>query len=439
MPVQTTPAFIDPRTHPQSPGRPPGGVLTMSEGDLDDLHRLCRAGRLYEVEAWIKAGRPLQPKAQEGGRGRRCPTALEIALETGQYSLALLLLSNGYNLDLEAGSPFSVALKVRRWDLVDLLWTWGADPKRVDPSMLFETYNSTLFERFYAAGADLAQGHELAGALGNHTSIRPLFGFAKRHRSTDPRIQMELNIALAQHVEEENVKGVHLCLWAGADPHSPAPHLRSTADLDATEGEDAEGEDRFIGWSAVERAVIFGKREVLPALKLDPARDNFDELYRSARDAHMVDALAAIAPPGNVGSIVQSQCRYLDSRWPFRNHYPIAVLEEVFKTGARWTDSPADEIAYIRRDLLRANDRDFVEVVKLLTHDAYCAATVLREFGRTPSFRKRLAQVGLLPLSHQVRAGISPHRMPGYRDVLQKFGIPLPRSRGTCRQQNEAD
>ncbi len=416
--------LIDPRNQAQPPGRPPGPVATASAGDLDELCRLCREGRLYEVEAWIKAGQPLQAPVDSRPRGRRLPTALQIALETGQYSLALLLLSNGYNLDLEGSSPFNIALKVRRWDLVDLLWTWGADPKRVDPSILFETYNSDLFERFYAVGTDFAQSHELADALGNHTSNRPLFGFAKRHRSTDPRIQMELNIALAQHVEEENLKGVHLCLWAGADPHVPAPDLRTTHYLDEAEDEEADEDDRFIGWSAIERAVILARREILPVFKLDPARDDFDKLYQSARDARMVDALAAIAPPGNVGSIVHSQCRYLDSRCPFRDHTPIAVLEEIFKTGARWTESPADELAYIRRDLLRANDRDFVEVVKLLAHDAYCSTTVLQELGRTPNFRRRFAQVGLLPSPVSVASSrFHSHSVPGYRNVLEKFGI----------------
>lgn len=187
-------------------------------------------------------------------------------------------------------------------------------------------------------------------------------------------------------------------------------------------------DDRFIGWSAIERAVLFAKREVLPAFKLDPTRDDFDRLYQSARDAHMVDALAAIAPPGNVGSIVRSQCRYLDARWPFRDHAPISVLEEVFKAGARWTESPAEELAYIRRDLLRANDRDFVEMVKLLAHDAYCSATVLQELGRTPNFRRRLMRVGLVPSTVSVAApGLRSHSAPGYRNVVEKFGIPIPR------------
>ena len=166
--------------------------------------------------------------------------------------------------------------------------------------------------------------------------------------------------------------------------------------------------------------------EVLPVFKLDPTRDDFDRLYQSARDARMVDALAAVAPPGNVGSIVQSQCRYLDSRCPFRDHSPIAVLEEVFKTGARWAESPADELAYIRRDLLRASDQEFVEVVKLLAHDAYCSAAVLQKLGRTPKFRRRLRQVDLLPSPVSVAApGFRSHSAPGYRNVVEKFGIPL--------------
>ena len=186
-------------------------------------------------------------------------------------------------------------------------------------------------------------------------------------------------------------------------------------------------EERFIGWSAVERAVIFGRRDLLPILKPDPARDNFEKLYQSARDAHTVDALAALAPPTNVGSILRDQCRYLDSRCPFPGHYPIEVLEEVFKAGTRWTDSPADEIAWIRRDLLKAKDQDFVELVKLLTHDEYCNVTVLQELGRTPNFRKRLVQVGLLPTPRVVDGRWSDtHRMAGYRNVLAKFGIPVP-------------
>ena len=103
-------------------------------------------------------------------------------------------------------------LRNRRWDLLDLLLEWGADPKSVSVGDLFDSYNSKLFERFRELSVDLTAGHELAYALGYHTSNKPLFGYVKHHRD-DPKIQKELDIALAHHAKEENEKGVQLCLW----------------------------------------------------------------------------------------------------------------------------------------------------------------------------------------------------------------------------------
>jgi len=55
------PTFVDPRIEPTPhPGTPPA-VVTDSPDELIDLHRLCREGRLYDVEAWIKAGCPQSP------------------------------------------------------------------------------------------------------------------------------------------------------------------------------------------------------------------------------------------------------------------------------------------------------------------------------------------------------------------------------------------
>jgi hypothetical protein len=58
---------------------------------------------------------------------------------------------------------------------------------------------------------------QLAEALAYHTSNKPIFGFAKRHREHDPAIQNELNIALAHHAAEGNEKGIALCLCVGAE------------------------------------------------------------------------------------------------------------------------------------------------------------------------------------------------------------------------------
>ncbi len=122
--------------------------LAQSPEDVRALHQLCREGRLYEVERWIADGKPLQLAPEAIRKGTRPKTALQIALEGGQHSLAFLLLKNGYRLDLERYAPLDVALQSRRWDLFDLLLEWGADLKSVDVYTVLNTYNVDLYERF---------------------------------------------------------------------------------------------------------------------------------------------------------------------------------------------------------------------------------------------------------------------------------------------------
>lgn len=100
-------------------------LLAQSLEEIKPLHQLCREGRLYyEVERWISEGKPLQIAPEAIVKGTRPKTALQIALETGQHSLAMLLLSKGYKLELERYRPLDVALDARRWDLFDLLLEW---------------------------------------------------------------------------------------------------------------------------------------------------------------------------------------------------------------------------------------------------------------------------------------------------------------------------
>jgi hypothetical protein len=126
---------------------------------------------------------------------------------------------------------------------------------------------------------DLTRGRALAQALGEHTSNKPLFGFAKRRRVRDPRVQLALNMALTEHVEDRNEKSINLCLWAGAEPHSPAPNLRhAIREDDLDDDEDSEPS----GLSAVWIACIHGDSTIVALLGPDPNRDEFDPLYSAA-------------------------------------------------------------------------------------------------------------------------------------------------------------
>ncbi len=173
----------------------------------------------------MQAGR-CKHHAERQAKDADSPRPLRSPLNRETKPLALLLLCNGYDPNLEPSSPLDLALRARRWDLLDLLLEWGADPHRACLTDLFDTYCSEPFERFFTLGVDLTANHELASALAYHPGNKPLFGFAKRHREEDAKFQKELNIALVHHASEGNEKGVQLCLWAGADPHAPVCQRR---------------------------------------------------------------------------------------------------------------------------------------------------------------------------------------------------------------------
>ena len=127
-------------------------LLAQSCEEVRPLHQMCREGRLFDVDRWISDEKPLQIDPQRITKGTRPKTALQIALETGQHSLVFLLLSKGYQLDLERYSILDLALHERRLDIFDLLLQWGANLKNVDVYTLLNTYNTELYERFRAAG-----------------------------------------------------------------------------------------------------------------------------------------------------------------------------------------------------------------------------------------------------------------------------------------------
>lgn len=424
-------AFVDPRVEaaPESPLRSPAR-LTTQRSELDELHQLCRCGRLYDVERWIKDGQPLQLAARtRKGQGK---SALSIAIETGNYALVLLLLANGYAPNEEIQSPLDVALRNRRLDLVHLLLDWGTDPQSVCLSDVFDSYSIDVFERFRLLGVDLTAGHALAEAIAYHTSNKPLLGFAKRYRTTDHKIQSELDIALAHHAGEGNEKGVQLCLWAGADPHTPVPSLRFRSGWST----DAEGDDpdRFLGFSAIYEACRAGHHEIFKRLGPDPTKDDLEELWEAAGDPAVMDVLAPLGLPVNVGAVIRHHMWWATftsgsfgsgsfgsgSRW-------ASTLRRLFEIGVRWKESTPDEIGTLRRFLLKASDFTFVDLMKLLATSDYCSPDILKELARTPSMLGRMKKVGFIPSNDQRASTNYYFRPTRAREVLQKCGIVLPK------------
>lgn len=350
---------------------------------LETLHTLCQQGRLYEVEDWIRQGKPIQKPGSEPTH-RPQKTALGIALETGQHSLCLLLLRNGYCPNAEAVSPFNLVLKKRRKDLVDLLFEFGADPHRVDVWRVFDSYDRELFERFWRAGVKLTRNRELGQYLADHTSNKPLFGFVKRYRTEDPQIQRQLNMALDVHTQENNEKGVLLCLWAGADPHAAESSLHYGRDDDPDEECSA----------AVETAAMVGNKKMLKAFKPDPERVDFDELYKLASNREVVEFLRAIRLPSKLTDILVSLSGYVNFDW-FGSRDWCGAMTAVLECGVRWEPAEKEELAQMRRNLLKAGNWELSGLLKKLKNSSVCAYENFAELTRTPSMQQRMLDMGL--------------------------------------------
>lgn len=81
--------------------------------DAKDLLRLCEAGRLYDVDEWISAGRSLKTP----GALKKSP--LGVALTSGFHSLIELLLRHEESQQVK-NDALAHAVRSRRADLVEL-------------------------------------------------------------------------------------------------------------------------------------------------------------------------------------------------------------------------------------------------------------------------------------------------------------------------------
>ena len=401
----------------------------VASSDYNSLCRLCREGRLYDVEQWIATGHPISPVRLEGGAGHRHGSPLQIALKAGNHSLVQLLCSSGYDIGNEPHSPLDIALRTRRLDLLELLLDAGADPAAVDLEALFGTYNRDLLERFYGFGVDFSAGHELATALAYSSRNKPLYGFVKRHQESDPRIAAELQLALNTSIREDLERATALCLWAGADPRRPSFDLDRVADWESYQ-EDDESEP-FRGWTSLEMAAMCGNLELLQRLDPDPRTDSIDELHRCARDYQVIEYLFSIALPQDPGAWILRHLYWFSHR-PYQWPSKAMILQIAFKAGMKWESSSPEEIASIRRNLLQAPEEEFTRVLQELVTGDRCAPEVLKELSRTAAFRKRLQAIGYLPQREKKRGppGFERYKSPRVRHVVKKLGFTAQQVKG---------
>ena len=72
---------------------------------------------------------------------------------------------------------------------------------------------------------------------------------------------------------------------------------------------------------------------------------------------------------------------FRDDRWQV-----MSAIRSVFEIPVRWESASPQEIAAIRRELLRCPWNAFVDVLKLLATGDHVAPEALTELGRTAAF-----------------------------------------------------
>ncbi len=229
--------------------------------ETKQLKELCRGGRLYEVEAWIRQGKPVNAPATE----RKSP--LLIAVQKGFYSLVELLLRSGADPNAN-GKVLEAAVMRGDIDITRLLLDNGIDPYSVYAPLVCMCGNLDLVRLFLDRGIDLTEGNGFAeGLIETKKALRGIF---RSYRDKIPALQQQADFALYECCKNGFFGAFYRLLWAGANPRAKVPGIRYFKDRP----------EMYV--TTLELIVSLGHFELLKHIGVDPARDDLNHLLREA-------------------------------------------------------------------------------------------------------------------------------------------------------------
>lgn len=364
--------------------------MTGTHDGLEPLRQMCREGRLFDVQQWLRQGHPLALKVLPPRRNRR-NGPLCIALDKGFHSLVQVLLEAGTSIEEGDYHALYHAVELRRRDLVELLIGHGAKVQDISMQTVVATWDRKLVDMFIANGANLIDDKPIAWGLVN--KIRITLGVFKQYARQYPELKEQVDIALRHHAGEGNAKWVALCLWAGADPWSRGPD--EAPDWDASvydrhyDDEDEDYEPTYR--TAVELAVMRGNREVLEQKKFltapDPKRPASMQVFDHIWWLRDSGAVKLLLEHGHNPSLYKDRCSNLithllctldrdifESRDrqvrrdidTYRAEQQLEMIQLLVAEGALWQPKDNDEIKLVRQTLIQMAPKytyEFVQVV----------------------------------------------------------------------------
>jgi hypothetical protein len=382
-------------------------AVTSNPADLEPLIRLCRQGKLFEVQEWIRDGSPIALSA-EIARKKPKRNPLRTAIDEGFHSLVQVLLDAGCPTTVGNYRALDHAVELRRADLAAILVGHGADVREVSMSFVLEMWDSDMVELFLSNGASLHRGNPVALAL--IYKMRPALGLLKRYPD-DPGIRRQGGMALRYHASEGNQKWVALLLWAGADPWARGPYRPEDLDSDTDDEEDDP--------TAMELASYRGNLEIFRLKRITAAVTSNPQaaamLIPAACIAPESDLLAWLLDRGHRPDVLADRgslaiCQLLqsmsceiptgfDHSWnPSRRGIDSSRAMEKMKmihllvaNGAKWMPADKQQMGAARRSLLMMAPGYVVEFVWLMQRYQACSRKDIETLLGTPAMQKLIA------------------------------------------------
>jgi hypothetical protein len=341
---------------------------------------------VYEVEAWVESGKPIWAESYQIKKGLTLESPMRAAMRSHQEGIALLLLCNGYLANTGSDISQWELLEAKNRPFFDLLVHWGADLSLLDPTQILDAGDVALMDRCYAAGVDFTNDHALARFLSEHSFNKAVYGWAKQHRE-DPLIQHELTLGVVDAASNGRERAVALLMWAGADAHLRVQDLH-------WKGAPLEDQDLS---SAVEMALVCGYGRLIPILKPDPLRCEFEELWSWVCDASSLDHLASLQLPRDWSRPIVRTMQRLASEYGDHAEAKRCFDRMLQHYGAKLTTLSQEDLKGLRRSLGKSQSPDCHYALTQLQRGDRCDPLIFKELTRTPPVRRHLLKPAVPP------------------------------------------